>query len=98
MAVPAFGPKDRVGVVVGLMDWVGTDAPTSDRIAGRSLLEQAKSRFEAISNTGGEVLGLRPLDLDGLVAEDLSALHVGAIARVWGWRAILDLAEANFLP
>jgi hypothetical protein len=80
MAVPAFGPSDRVGVVVGLMDWVGVGRPTLVEIAGRGVLEQAKSRFETISNTGGEVLGNRPLELDGLVVADL----FGNYARVWG--------------
>jgi hypothetical protein len=75
MAVPAFGPRDRVGVVVGLMDWLGQGPPTSEQIVGRSVLEQAKSRFEAITNTGGEVLGMRLLDLDGLVADDPNASH-----------------------
>jgi hypothetical protein len=97
MAVPASGPKDRVGVVVGLMNWLGDEPPSSESIAGHSLLEQAKARFETIS-TGGEVLGIRPLDLDGLVAVDPDASHVGAVHRVWGSRRILILAEEYFLP
>ncbi|WP_433116577.1 hypothetical protein [Micromonospora sp. CA-246542] len=96
MAVPAFGPRDRVGVVVGLMDWLGQEPPTSEQIAGRPVLEQAKSRFEAITNAGGEVLGIRPLDLDGLVADDPDTLHIGAVHRVWGWRTITNLAEEYF--
>lgn len=96
MAVPAFGPRDRVGVVVGLMDWLGQEPPTSEQIAGRPVLEQASSRFEAITNTGGEVLGIRPLDLDGLVADDPGASHDGAVHRVWGWRVIANRAEKYF--
>jgi hypothetical protein len=97
MAVPAFGPRDRVGVVVGLTDWLGQGPPTSEQIAGRSILEQAKSRFEAITNTGGEVLGMRLLDLDGLVTDDPNASHIGAVHRVWGWRTIRNLAEEYFV-
>jgi hypothetical protein len=97
MAVPAFGPTDRVGVVVGLMDWLGDELPSSELIAGHSVLEQAKSRFDTINNTGGEVLGIRPLDLDNLVAVDPDASHVGAVHRVWGSRRILTLAEEYFL-
>ena len=78
------------------MDWLGQEPPTSEQIAGRPVVEQAKSRFEAISNTGGEVLGMRPLDLDGLVADDPDASHIGAVHRVWGWRTIIHLAEEYF--
>jgi hypothetical protein len=42
MAVPAFGVRrsDRVGVAVGLMDWIGTDPPNAAKIAGHGVLEQ----------------------------------------------------------
>ena len=66
MAVPAFGAKDRVGVVVGLMDWSGSREPTESDLAGRKILAQGQSRYEAISKTGGQLLGLRALELDGL--------------------------------
>lgn len=93
LAVPAFGPRDRVGAVIGLMDWLGPQPPDAEQIAGHQLLEQAKSRFEAISETGGQVLGLRPLELDGLVADDP---HTGTSHRVWGRYVVLDLAEQYF--
>ena len=96
MAVPAFGPTDRTGVVVGLMDWVGEKPPTSDDLAGRSVLVQAKTSFEAISRTGGEILGLRPLELDGLVAVDPMDMRVGAKHTVWGWAVIARYAEEQF--
>jgi hypothetical protein len=96
MAVPAFGPKDRVGLVVGLMDWSGDHEPTGDELAGRSVLEQAKSRFEAISNNGGMVLGLRSLDLDGLVSNVPMYLSAGSPISVWGWKTIVNQAEKLF--
>jgi len=96
MAVPAFGPKERTGLVVGLMDWVGPEQPTSDDLAGRSVLQQAKSFFEAIANTGGQVLGERPLEWDGLVAIDPNASGVGTTHRVWGWRVISKYANETF--
>lgn len=98
MSVPAFGPHDRVGVVVGLMDWVGDAPPTYDAIGGHKVLEQAKSRFEAISMTGGQVLGIRPLQLDGLIPALFDEDHVGAVHRVWGSLVIRDLAEQYFTP
>jgi len=93
MAVPAFGPKDRTGVVVGLMDWIGTRPPSGADLRGRAVLVQAKSRFEAISNTGGEVLGSRPLELDGLVSMDPQDFRVGTKQNVWGWATITKYAE-----
>lgn len=97
MAVPAFGPGDHTGVVVGLVDWVGDAPPTSEDLAGRPLLVQAKARFEAISMTGGAVLGLRPLELDGLVALDPHMFTAGAAHRVWAGRTIAAYAERAFV-
>jgi hypothetical protein len=94
MDVPAFGENDRVGVVIGLMDWVGDDLPEHDALAGHQILEQAASRFDAITLTGGQVLGVRPLALDGLVANPF----VGTGHRVWGALTIRNVAEQYFLP
>ncbi len=57
---------------------------------------QAKGRLETISKTGGEVLGLRPLHLDGLVALDPNDHRVGAKQLVWGWAVITQYAEEAF--
>jgi hypothetical protein len=92
IAVPGFGPKDRVGFFLGLMDWIGSEPPTYDSLAGVGVVTQAKAHFEAISKTGGSVLGLRPLDLDGIFAV-LPGYAVGAVHRVWGWHTIVDRAE-----
>lgn len=98
MAVPAFGVGDRTGVVVGLVDWVGDGPPTEADIAGRPVLVQAKARFEAITMTGGEVLGLRPLEVDNLVAMDPHAFHGGAVHhKMWGGRTIAQFAERAFV-
>jgi hypothetical protein len=93
MAVPGFGPSDRIGFVAGLADWIESAQPTAEALSGRSIVIQAKTRFEAIAKTGRHVLGLRPLDLDGLVAVDPDDMSVGAVHLVWGWHAIVDEAE-----
>lgn len=93
MAVPAFGPQDRRGIVVGLMDWIGDDPPQAQDLAGKSILEQALTRFEAISNTGGEVLGERDLAIDGHVALDPNDLSIGTSHEVWGWETIRVRAD-----
>lgn len=95
MAVPAFGDNDRTGVVVGLMDWVGQDPPTEQDIAGRPVIIQAKARYDTISKTGGEVLGLRALELDELVALDPNDYAVGSSHAVWGWATIVKHAESQ---
>src|SRR4029453_16833845 len=89
MAVPAFGAKDRVGSVAGLAGWIGSEPPTEAAIAGAPGLLQAKAHFETISKTGGSVLGIRPLELDGLVAIDPHDYRVGSVHRVWGWQTIV---------
>jgi hypothetical protein len=83
-AVPAYGPKDRVGIAVALLDWAGDAEPTSADIAGRAVLFQAKTGFDAITNNGAKVLGLRPLDLDGIVPMDPMDMRVGARVPVMG--------------
>ena len=96
MAVPAFGPRDRKGIVVGLMDWVGAAPPTSDAIAGCVVVAEAKARFEAIVNTGGAVLGNRPLAVDGIVSTYPRDEAGGNSVRVWGWKTIVNESEKHF--
>jgi hypothetical protein len=94
MAVPAFGDKDTRSFVAGLMDWVGAVPPDAESIAGRPVVAQGKTLIEAITNTGGAILGHRPLELDGLVAIDPNDMSVGTVHAVWGWRTISNRAEA----
>ena len=93
MAVPAFGPKDRTGFVVGLMDWVGDGPPSGEDLRGRGVIEQAKTRFDAITKTGGEVLGERDLAADEVVPIDPHDYSVGTVQTVWGWATIGVRAE-----
>ena len=95
LAHQAFGPTDRVGVIVGLLDWVGSAPPTTDDIAGARVLAWGLTRVQAISNSGGVVLGNRPLVEDGL--EEICLTNaVGERSSVWGWKTILNRAEAAF--
>jgi hypothetical protein len=75
------------------MDWIGDDPPEERDLAGKPVLEQALTRFEAISNTGGEVLGERDLAVDGLVPLDPGDLSIGASHQVWGWETIRVCAD-----
>ena len=93
MVAPAFGKKDRVYFVGGLADWIGSEPPSHDAIAGAPVLAQAKMHVEAISRTGGAVLGMRPLELDRLEPIAPEDYRVGAVHRVWGWQTIVNHAE-----
>jgi len=93
MVAPAFGKKDRVYFIGGLADWIGVEPPSHDAIAGAEVLAQAKMHFEAISKTGGAVLGMRPLEVDRLEPIDPEDYRVGAVHRVWGWQTIVNHAE-----
>ena len=56
----------RTTLLAGLLDWSGATPPTSASIAGAKCLEQGRIHYKSIIQTGGEVLGLRPLELDDL--------------------------------
>lgn len=97
MVVPVFGPKDRTGLAIGLMDWSGDRPPTASDLAGRKVLVQAKTNYRAISRTGGAVLGERPLDLDRIKPMNPYDGREGASVLVWGWATICREAERAFV-
>jgi hypothetical protein len=59
--------KSRVMFLAGVQEWVGTSAPTAQAIAGTTVAHQGKAHILAILKTGGEVLGCRPLEADGIL-------------------------------
>ena len=87
--------QDRLAVAQPFLARPASIAPV---LAGRPVLVQAKARFEAITMTGGEVLGFRSLEVDGLVAMDPHAFHGGAVHhKMWGGRTIAQFAERAFV-
>jgi len=56
----------RTSFLAGLMDWCGDDPPTAERIARTRILEQGDAHIKTILENGGQVLGYRPLEADGL--------------------------------
>jgi hypothetical protein len=52
--------------LAGLMDWSGDARPTSEAIAGCSVIEQGQVHIKTIKENGGEILGFRDLALDGI--------------------------------
>lgn len=61
---PGYG--SRTSFHAGLLDWVGTDPPTAESIAGATLVEVGHAHIDAISDEGGAILGERPLQADAL--------------------------------
>jgi hypothetical protein len=97
LGVPAFGPSDRVGVVVGLTDWVSDKLPTHETIAGSVILAYAATRFDTVLVTGGQILGFRDLAEDNLVEISLPGNgDVGSKSTVWGANTIANIAERTF--
>jgi hypothetical protein len=66
--MPKGMPGARVGFLAALLDWRGETPPSAAGIAGAKALEQGLLHILGITQTGGAVLGNRPLSLDALEA------------------------------
>ena len=86
----------RVGFLGGLLNWQGREAPSSESIAGAKTLEQGVMHVLAIKKTGGEVLGHRPLHLDGL--EPWVFIHGAVIQRGFTEIGRCSRGDARRLP
>ena len=62
----ADGTRDRRMFLAGLLDWCATEPPTFDSIAGAKLVDHGAVHIRTISHNGGQIIGLRPLELDHL--------------------------------
>ena len=67
--------KTRTAFFGGLQDWIGDAPPTEESIAGTGIIRFGAMHLKAITEVGGEILGFRPLDLDGFVLPDLHSAH-----------------------
>ncbi len=56
----------RTNFVLGLLDWVDESLPTTDSIANAGVYEVATAHAKTVQECGGEILGLRPLELDDI--------------------------------
>ncbi len=97
LAVPTdpdpFIPVSTRLFFAGLLDWVGREAPSDRNIAGAALLRQGFAHIKTISATGGPIVGIRPLDLDG-VEPYLWRSHSGG-PGVWVYRGAHPVREAQ---
>jgi len=64
--MPRGMPGARVGFLGALLNWRGERQPDYESIARAPALEQGVMHIMAITQTGGAVLGNRPLQLDGV--------------------------------
>src|SRR5689334_1475440 len=55
------GRRDSRIFLAGLLDWVGSEPPTSDSISRRRAVEQGEVHVKTIHENGGQILGCRPL-------------------------------------
>lgn len=63
---PKAGTGSRSMLLAGLMNWVGSRPPSSEGLAGRMTVAQGEIHLRSIWETGGEILGNRELDEDGI--------------------------------
>ncbi|TDM09684.1 MAG: hypothetical protein C4K60_10780 [Ideonella sp. MAG2] len=70
--VVALKGKGQTGsrsmLLAGLMNWIGSSPPTSASLANCTTYAQGEVHLRCIWETGGEVLGNRPLTDDGIEA------------------------------
>lgn len=64
---PPDGTGSRTLFLAGLMNWSGDTPPSAESIAGSTTLRQGQAHIVTIVRSGGEVLGNRPLELDGIL-------------------------------
>ena len=59
----------RTMLLVGLMDWVGHEPPSAIALAGSRTVVQGEIHLRSIWETGGEILGHRPLEEEQIVPD-----------------------------
>lgn len=62
----SYAGASRVMFYGALLDWHGPQPPTGDSIAGAKCIAQGKIHVKSLSSFGTQILGLRPLELDGI--------------------------------
>lgn len=60
-------PGARVTFLAGALDCVSTLPPSYEAISGAKCIAQGQAHVKAITETGGEIIGCRPLALDGII-------------------------------
>jgi hypothetical protein len=82
-------------LIVGLLDWCEADPPTADAIGGSAVLTYGEAHIKTVRETGGMLLGHRPLDVDGGLDTLLGGRDLRA-CDVWGYKSIENYAHEYF--
>jgi hypothetical protein len=79
---------------VGLLSWCEPHLPTAATIAGAAVLDYGVAHVKTVRETGGMLLGPRPLDADGLdqILNDRDWSRMAG----WGYQSIADKAHEHF--
>ena len=56
----------RTSFLAAVLNWHSSAPPTYEAIAGAKCLDQGSAHLKAITETGGNILGCRPLELDNI--------------------------------
>ncbi len=83
-------------LLAGLMDWIGSAPPTSESIAHHKTLKQGQIHLRSIWDTGGQILGHRVLELDGITAEQFLSESPGkGCYLLQGYECLRPASEAE---
>src|SRR5207249_4407542 len=63
---PPGGTGSRVMFLAAVLDWHRDSPPTAESIAGAKCLDQGHAHLKVITETGGCILGHRPLESDNI--------------------------------
>jgi hypothetical protein len=79
--------------VAGLLDWVGSEPPTQEAIAGAPVVDFGNTPIDTIQIAGDGILGHRDLESDGIVApadKDIKLLWGPTMANVFAERRFVE--------
>lgn len=93
----ADGKQDTRMFLAGLLDWCDHTPPTFESIAGAKLIAHGSAHTRAISMNSGQVLGLRPLELDAIEIPLTLDSQGGSGCRIRRGYELLDLASEEQL-
>ena len=79
----------------GLHDWVDTDPPTVDSHLGSRFIQYGLMHIDAITQSGSALLGVRPLDADGIVLPQLLSAMGGPGTKILCGAAHVRDAQPN---
>ncbi|MDQ3713948.1 MAG: hypothetical protein M3388_17255 [Acidobacteriota bacterium] len=66
LAMRENGKQNLRMFLAGLMDWTSDKPPTVESLANYKFIKQGEVHIKTITENNGEILGLRPLEVDAL--------------------------------